>query len=382
MVQRQFDEATVLTVIGVSTTNFDTSVDALLELKKAGVSQKIIRAMLSATERERNTASAANQAASSTTPTPPPAPPPRSAETVAVAPAAGSSNSPSESASSSPTTAHSPTADNTNSDSQGQAARMSAMLSSGMAGMFNIIPPEQMPHVFLVMPTAKQEITVSTAQVAQTDLENPGIAEGPSLLRKLAPMALTFASIGAGPGGMMAMSALSMSSRFMAGSRPKSPSFNMTYVWGLPGRQASRGLPATPETFEVSFGDIPGVDPDEYEPAIVRLVLTKDNYRLIGATTSKMRNMMSAGSSSKWVSEDRWPVRLEKQERGHYLLHVDQAFEPGEFAVVLHPLRGQSAHPSAFGSRGLSGFGGPQLFYSAWDFSILSTPPNDSAGKK
>jgi hypothetical protein len=99
--------------------------------------------------------------------------------------------------------------------------------------------------------------------------------------------------------------------------------------------------------------------------------------------------MMGGGGGSKWVSEDRLPVRLDKEERGVYVLHVDQPLEPGEYAVVLHPFKGQTLKPSGFsgmggmGGMGMGGFGaGPQLFYPVWDFTVAGAPPPTANGKK
>lgn len=175
----------------------------------------------------------------------------------------------------------------------------------------------------------------------------------------------------------MAMSAFSMASGFMPGMRPGTPT--MTYVWGLPGRKSSREMMNTDPIFELNYGDIPGVDPDAFEPVILQLVQTKDNYRLVGATKVKMdrKNMMSGNSpeNGKWLSEDRWPTRLYKEERGFYVLRVDKPLEPGEYAVVLRPVKGYKVPPS-----GLSGHA--QVFYSVWDFSVPGKTPEEISGNK
>jgi len=196
-------------------------------------------------------------------------------------------------------------------------------------------------------------------------------------LRSLATEGLSFASMAGGPAGMMAMSAFSMASGFMPGMRPGAPS--MTYVWGLAGRKSARELTDPDPRFQLSYGDIPGVDPDAFEPAIVKLVQTGDNYRLVGATRTKMnmKNMMSGSGpeNGKWISEERWPTRVYKEERGFYVLRVDQPLEPGEYAVVLRPVKGYKAAPSGLG-------GHAQVFYSVWDFSVPGATPEDASKKK
>ena len=52
MVKGGFDETTTIAAIDAAVTNFDTSVQALLALKAAGVSEKVISAMLAATKKK------------------------------------------------------------------------------------------------------------------------------------------------------------------------------------------------------------------------------------------------------------------------------------------------------------------------------------------
>ncbi len=254
-------------------------------------------------------------------------------------------------------------------------------MGMGMGGMGSFAmnyPPEQMPRVFrkLGPNKGKEEITASMAQIGQSKF-NGGMGPGGMALRSLATEGLSFAAMGAGPGGMMAMSAFSMVSGFMPGMRPGAP--KITYVWGLPGRTSSRTLSETDPIFELNYGDIPGVDPDAYEPAVLKLVQTKDNYRLVGATQLKMtaKNMRNGANpeNGKWLSEDRWPSHCDKEERGFYVLRVDTPLEPGEYAVVLRPVKGYKAPSSGLG-------GHAQVFYSVWDFSVPGAHPDDGKRKR
>jgi len=260
----------------------------------------------------------------------------------------------------------------------GMGGLMSGMGAGGM-GMFNMnYSPEQMPHVFMKLEPnkGKQEITPSMAQIGESKFKG-GMGAGGMALRSLATEGLSFAAMGAGPGGMMAMSAFSMASGFMPGMRPGAP--KITYVWGLPGRTSSRELGETSPLFELTYGDIPGVDPDAYEPAVLKLFQTKDNYRLVGATQIKMtaKNMRAGASpeNGKWLSEERWPAHVEKEERGFYILRVDSPLEPGEYAVVLRPVKGYKGTSSGLG-------GHAQVFYSVWDFSVPGATPETGKKKK
>ena len=409
MTQNHFDDDTLVKVIEISETDFDVSSDALVELMRQGVSQNVCRSMLAATRKKRTAAS---------TPEPPPTP----AASVAMSPAAETTaafaTSPdpnfatrtnpaqnSATTTSSPSSAANPAAiappaPAVNSamypgamGMNPQLAAMQAQLASmGMGGMMGGMgmggmggmgfamnyPPEQMPHVFLKLAPnqGKQEIAASMAQIGQSKYKD-GMGAGGMALRSLATQGLSMAAMGGGPGGMMAMSAFSMASGFMPGMRPGAP--KVTYAWGLPGRNSSHTLNDTNPIFELNYGGIPGVDPDAYEPEVLRLVQTKDNYRLVGATQMKMtaKNMRGGGGpeNGKWISEDRWPSHCDKEERGFYVLRVDSPLEPGEYAVVLRPVKGYKATPSGLG-------GHAQVFYSVWDFSIPGAAPEEGKKKK
>ncbi|PYT96658.1 MAG: hypothetical protein DMG36_00150 [Acidobacteria bacterium] len=59
MVKGGFDESTTIAAIDAANTNFDTSVQALMALKTAGVSEKVISSMLAATKKNAETAKSA-----------------------------------------------------------------------------------------------------------------------------------------------------------------------------------------------------------------------------------------------------------------------------------------------------------------------------------
>jgi hypothetical protein len=392
MVQNHFDDETLLKVIEVYDTDFDTSSEALIDLKDKGVSSPVLRRMIQAAQQKHQAAchasaspapAAAPEAVSSASSSSSSAPPATSVADKASQLARNSSPPPMD-APGTPSPSSTSNASFGNTAMPQMTALQSQMAAMGMGNMFggmfsmNSYSPEQLPHVLLMdkVRREKQELAPSTAQIAQTKFKTGAPSPGASALRSLATQGLSFAAMGGGPGGMIALSAFSAASGFMPGMRPGTPS--MTYVWGLPGRKSARELTTLDPVFELSYGDIPGVDPDAFEPAIVRLVQTPDNYRLVGATRTKMntRNMMSGNGpeNGKWISEDRWPTRVYKEERGFYVLRVDQPLGPGEYAVVLRPVKGYKATPSGLG-------GHAQVFYSVWDFTVPGATPEDTKRK-
>ena len=139
----------------------------------------------------------------------------------------------------------------------------------------------------------------------------------------------------------------------------------VTSVWALPGAQAAYAVPNSTPWFEMQYGNLLGIDPDAYEPMIVRLVNSKDNWRLVGATKTIMGQMDNEAYEK--VTEVRVPVKIQQLGRGQAQFEPSQPLEPGEYGIVLRAI-----HP---GKRSKGSLGGPAektVFFSVWDFSIGS----------
>jgi hypothetical protein len=378
MVQNRLSDEAILGMIELNETRFDVSAEGLIALKKAGVSDRVLNAMLEDTRRRENPSFATGAAADTATHAPRSSAP-SEAPAGAQAAAAGQTGTP-PALSQPPPALASPAAAPPGLDPRTAAAMQAALSrlqSLGYGGAGGFPSPLGMgaagagsgggvlfPQVFLLVAGVKTELSASTAQRAVSKFTGGGSSSGAATLSSLAGEALTFASIGAGPVGMMAKSSFSMLRGFIPGSRPSAP--KITYAWGLPGAHSTRALPASQPAFEFVYKDIPGIDPDAFEPALVRLALTRDNYRLVGATRQEMRMAMGASSEPPdWVSEDRLPARLQKSERGAYTLLVEKSLPPGEYAVVLRPAKHYKAQPSGFG-------GADQLSATVWDFSLAA----------
>jgi hypothetical protein len=378
MVQNRLSDEAILGMIELNETRFDVSAEDLIALKKAGVSDRVLNAMLEATRRREDRSVSAGATTDAATPAPR-ASGSSEAPGGAQAAVAGQTDT-SLALTQTPPAFASPGAAPPGLDPRTVAAMQAAlsrMQSMGYGGAGGFPRPLGMgaagagpgmgalfPKVFLLVAGVKTELTASTAERAVSKFTGVGGSSGAATLSSLASEALTFASIGAGPVGMMAKSSFSMLRGFMPGSRPSGP--KITYAWGLPGAHSTRALPASQPAFEFVYKDIPGIDPDAFEPALVRLALTRDNYRLVGATRQEMRMAMGAATDPPdWVSEDRLPARLQKSERGAYTLLVEKSLPPGEYAVVLRPAKHYKAQPSGFG-------GADQLSATVWDFSLAA----------
>jgi len=70
MVREKFDDATIVRMIQTHSTNFDLSVDAMIQLKQAGVSQTVLQAMIAAVPDPAAGPPATQPAVAKSTPTP------------------------------------------------------------------------------------------------------------------------------------------------------------------------------------------------------------------------------------------------------------------------------------------------------------------------
>ena len=113
----------------------------------------------------------------------------------------------------------------------------------------------------------------------------------------------------------------------------------VTYVWALPGPASSNALGNTP-SFDVTFSGIPGVNEEEYEPAIVKLTPTSNNWRLVGASQGKADTMEDASANWEVYSsyvEEKVPVHANKLGSGHVQLSPASPLASGQYGVVLRP---------------------------------------------
>src|SRR5207237_8112390 len=81
---------------------------------------------------------------------------------------------------------------------------------------------------------------------------------------------------------------------FLKKSKP-----TLTYAWALPGATSSSSVGAA-SSFQVTYAGVPGVNPDDYEPHIVKLAITKEQgWRLAGP--AKAAEEMAPSTSPNWA---------------------------------------------------------------------------------
>ena len=148
----------------------------------------------------------------------------------------------------------------------------------------------------------------------------------------------------------------------------------VAYTWALPGRTSGFVLPGRNPNFEIEFSDIPGVDPDGYEPVIVKLIQTKDNWRLVESSKDKFDNHGNDTRSTK--TEDKTPLKITLLGRGQLQIEPASELAPGEYGLVLHPKKNQKEFA------GVPAPNADAIFYSVWDFSVPAVESAASAVKR
>lgn len=257
---------------------------------------------------------------------------------------------------------------------------MRTMVEAGhIPSLFGIHAPQMLSaKVAALGSSGRRELAVNATRVAQTQTAG-GFGAGMSSAMMLQGLATT--AISMIPGVGMVASVVSMFHH----AKPQMPEIHQ--VWALANQRSAMLVESAQPTFEVSYGGIPGLDADRFEPVLVHLVATKDNYRIVGATKSGLdaqhtsamaMNMMGGGTGASVfpisdIVEERVPVRTESVAPATRRITPEKPLDAGEYAVVLRPVRsgGDSTTQTATG-QGLS-----SVISSAWDFTITGAPKSD-----
>jgi hypothetical protein len=216
--------------------------------------------------------------------------------------------------------------------------------------------PVQLPKVMLVVGDQKIPIQPSSTEIANS--KGKGGSKAGGILK------------GFGTGMEMAGSMAGAPMPHGGSGAQKMP--GVAYTWALPRRTSSFSLPSHASGFEIEFSDIPGIDPDAYQPVIVRLIQTKDNWRLVETSQDKFDKHGNDTRSTK--TKDKLPLMITPLGRGHLQVRPASELTPGEYGLVLHPKKDQKE---------FAGVPMPNveaLFYSVWDFSVPSTEASSALG--
>ena len=229
------------------------------------------------------------------------------------------------------------------------------------------------PSVTVLEGTAQQPIPVSKTQIAQTKTKATSLnalSTDSALGQAMQTVAMTAAQEAAyRSGSYTGASAIGAAGGVMGGLMGhRKPT--VTDVWALPGQKSDLVLDSNQPSFEIHFANIPGVVADEYEPALVKLAPSPNNFRLVGATQAKQDVLES--STMDWeiyssFMEERVGAQATKVSSGEYKLQAAAALPAGEYGVVLRPLNKSKKFS---GSSVAQNSGEGLLFNSVWAFAV------------
>lgn len=233
----------------------------------------------------------------------------------------------------------------------------------------------RMPSVAVIHGSTSTELKLEKTQLAQTKNK-------PTSMKGLASDSVLTQSMQAGVGAA-SWDAAAHTNSMVAGSTVLAAgsvfsgvmghrSQTVTYVWGIPGVASGNVLQTASPSFKVDFSRAPGVNPDDYEPAIVKLTPAQNSCRIVGATQAKAD--ASASPAADWqvyshYLEERVTVSPQKIGPGQYSVSTSQLL-PGEYGLVLRPV---SKDKKFSGGEVARAQGDGLMFDAIWTFQIAET---------
>lgn len=299
MVKSGLAETVVLSAIEANDSQFDVSADALITLKTAGVSQKIIEAILASESRRRGN------------------PSPRQGTGLAL---------------------------------PGQPAPAQAPLRA-----LRIEGTERLP---LPLNT-----TARAALVKSDGNDLPSIAANQAIGAAIITGSMQAgAAIASATGSLSSLGVIGAAGSIVGGRFfRKKPT--QTIVFAVAGQSSETTLHSSQPAFEVVYRDIPGVNPDNYEPALVRLVPTKNNYRIFSAVKIKDGKQTTTRPLVEAV-----PMQVTKLGRGHAEIAAIAPLEAGEYGLLLLPI--QTPQQSSKQNEAVFSENEASVSLLVWDFRV------------
>jgi len=248
---------------------------------------------------------------------------------------------------------------------------------------FSPTPSSAAPHlptVALLHRGAKQKLPIETTQMVQTKTK-------PTSMNRLASDSALGVALQAGVNtasveatshirSMAGNTAVQQAGGMFGGllARRKSA---MTFVWAISNPSSANTAPVSTPAFTVDFSRVAGANPDEFEPAIVKLTPAQNSYRLVGATEGKQDAASDPAADWQVYShflEDRVAVTSKKLARGKYRISPASPLMPGEYGIVLRPLAPTKKFSGGDVARNQ---GDGMLFDSVWSFQV----PQDTTAR-
>jgi hypothetical protein len=238
--------------------------------------------------------------------------------------------------------------------------------------------PASLPSVALLVNGTPRQLTLEKVLLAQTKAKPTSLSglSGDTMLNEamqtgVNASAWEAASHVGSPAGYIAVDS---AGGLMASAMRRHHS-GVTYVWGISGASSTNIAPTTSPAFLVNVAEVPGVNPADYEPEIIKLTPSGGSVRLLGATQGKENARSSPVADWQVYSnfiEDR--VAVEKQElgKGQFRISPASPLLPGEYSVALRPV---SKSKQFSGADIMRGQGDGMIFDAAWSFQGAAGAP-------
>ena len=235
-------------------------------------------------------------------------------------------------------------------------------------------PPSKsrMPRAQLIQDGTSQDLKLEKTQLAQTKNK-------PSSMKNLASDSVVTQAMQAGintvswdaashmnsvVGGSTVQEAGTIVSGMLAHRTP-----TVTYVWGVPGPSSSNVVHTLAPAFTVDYSRAPGVNPEDFEPSVIKLTPAQNTCRIVGATQGKAD--ASASPAADWqvyshYLEEPVTVTPQKLGPGTYKITTPE-LAPGEYGLVLRPI----SKTKKFSGGDVARAQGDGLMFDAiWTFQI------------
>jgi hypothetical protein len=231
----------------------------------------------------------------------------------------------------------------------------------------------RMPKAYLVVGADQKELPLEKTQLAETKTKPSSMHNlaGDSAMTQAMQGGINTAAWGTAThmnsmaGGQMVQGAGSIFSGTM-GHRTST----VTYVWGVPNAASGNVLRTTKPEFTVDFSRAMGVNPEEYEPAIVKLTPAQNTCRIVGATQGKADARSTPAADWQMYShflQEPVAVAPQKLASGKYKIAANSELAPGEYGIVLRPI---SKSKTFSGGDVARAQGDGLMFDAIWTFQI------------
>ena len=231
----------------------------------------------------------------------------------------------------------------------------------------------RMPEAIVNQGTTSQELKLEKTQLAQTrnkPSSMKGLAADSTVTRAM-QAGISTASWDAAMhtnsivGGTAVAEAGSVFSGVLAHRPP-----TVTFVWAVPSSASGNVLQSVRPVFSLDFSRTPGINPDDYEPAIVKLTPAQNTCRIVGATQGKAD--VSGSPAADWevyshYLEDQVASNPQKLGPGKYKVTAASELLPGEYGLVIRPV----SKTKKFSGGDVARAQGDGLMFDAiWTFQI------------